>query len=136
MKKIIAIIPTFNRYKELANLLLMLGNMNIPKGYGLDIVVVVDGSTDGTWESLDTDFPFAHKIYGNGTWWYTRSINEGMKYAEHLAPDLILTLNDDIILPRNYLVHIVNAYAEKREECIVGSISFTHDLPFRVTNSV
>jgi GT2 family glycosyltransferase len=113
----------------------MLGNMNIPKGYSLDVVVVVDGSTDGTWEMLEDQFPHVHKLYGNGAWWYTRSINEGMKYAAHLSPDLLLTLNDDIILPRDYLRHIVCAYLERNEACIIGSISFTHDLPYRVTNA-
>ena len=113
----------------------MLGNMNMPEGCDLDIISVVDGSTDGTIEMLARDFSHVHIINGNGNWWYTKSINEGFKYADRLHADLILTLNDDIILGVDYLQKIISAYREKEADSIIGSISFTHDLPHRITNS-
>src|SRR5688572_11601688 len=111
--KIAAIIPTFNRRQELSDLLWMLGNMDMPEKCELDIIAVVDGSTDGTIEMLTRDFPHVHIVKGTGNWWYTRSINEGFKYADRLRPDLILTLNDDIIVHDDYLLKLVAAYREK-----------------------
>jgi GT2 family glycosyltransferase len=133
--KIAAIIPTFNRRQELSDLLWMLGNMDMPEGCELDIITVVDGSTDGTIEMLTRDFPHVHSVKGTGNWWYTKSINQGFRYAERLHPDLILTLNDDIIVHDDYLQKLVEAYRKKDPDSIMGSISFTHDQPHRVTNS-
>jgi GT2 family glycosyltransferase len=133
--KIAAIIPTFNRRKELSDLLWMLGSMDIPEECQLDIICVVDGSTDGTTEMLTRDFPHVHIVKGTGNWWYTRSINEGFKYAERLNPELVLTLNDDIILYADYLENIVAAYRKKSPDSVIGSISFTHDRPHLITNS-
>ena len=125
-KKIAAIIPTFNRKNELKRLhcaLLIQTNENIE----LEIVVVVDGSTDGTLKMLELYFVEVHIVQGDGNLWYTKSMNLGFKRALELNPDYYLTLNDDVIPDRNYLQSIVNGI--DNEFCIIGSVNLGTDEP-------
>jgi GT2 family glycosyltransferase len=80
MNKIGAIIPTFNRAASLKTILACLKQQTL----SVIPIVVVDGSTDGTLEMLAADFPSAIVVRGDGNWWYTRSINEGIKKARQL----------------------------------------------------
>src|SRR5580698_9586336 len=109
-----AIIPTFNRAGSLRNILTCLKEqvfhdhtvslpvsplpVSLPPVSILPIAVV-DGSTDGTLEMLAREFPDTAIVHGDGNWWYTRSINEGIKKARQLDCNFILTLNDDITFP-------------------------------------
>ena len=74
------IIPTFNRKKQLSVLLHQFKQQK-SNGIRFNIVVVVDGSTDGTIELLESEFPEVIIVKGSGNWWFTRSLNEGCKYA-------------------------------------------------------
>jgi len=56
MLKISIVIPTYNRRLELCKLLSQL-NQQIYSELQIHIIVVVDGSTDGTTEMLISDFP-------------------------------------------------------------------------------
>lgn len=113
----------------------MLGNLKKPTGIEINIVIVVDGSTDGTIDMLRQEFPDVHIVEGTGSWWYTRSMNEGFKYVLTLNPDAVLTLNDDIVIPPDYLVNLWQAYQNAGNRNIIGSVSFTHSTPHRITNS-
>lgn len=131
------VIPTFNRKDLLRNLLSQLISLaRLVNCFHVEIVVVVDGSTDGTIDMLKNEFPYVHIVCGDGNWWYTKCMNEGFKYAiKNSHPDFILSLNDDIELPDNYLLSIYNAYEKLDKESIIGSISLTYELPHRVTFS-
>ena len=97
MIKIAAIIPTFNRKKKLSIILKQLQAQVFQKKIFLEIVVVIDGSSDGTLEMIKTQYPTVHVVLGNGNWWYTKSMNKGFQYAQKLSPDFILTINDDVV---------------------------------------
>lgn len=114
----------------------MLGSMTVPDGYSLEIVCVVDGSTDGTLQMLEQDFPSVHVVKGSGNWWYTRSMNEGFRYAvKALSPDFVLTLNDDIALKNNYLKALLEAYQQVGRDCLMGSVSLSLESPHVITFS-
>ena len=81
MKRLVIVIPTHNRRYLLFSLLGQIFNVDHSL-FELVVIVVVDGSTDGTIEMLKKEFPQVHIVYGNGNWWYTKSMNEGFKYAE------------------------------------------------------
>lgn len=112
-----------------------LGNIKKPKGLFVETVVVVDGSSDGTIEMIEQDYPSVHIVTGTGNWWYTRSMNEGFRYALKMESDIVLTLNDDIILPDDYLTNLFACYQSIGKMCVLGSVSFTHNTPHRITNS-
>jgi GT2 family glycosyltransferase len=129
------VIPTFNRKEALVILLTQLKQQKI-EGVEFRIVVVVDGSTDGTLELLQNRFAGVHVIKGNGNWWFTRSLNEGCRYAvEVLKAKLILTLNDDVQIPENYLQEIIRNYNGCDPNSVIGSSSYSVTDPKMITFS-
>jgi GT2 family glycosyltransferase len=129
------VIPTFNRKKQLAILLEQLKTQQVV-GLKCATIVVVDGSKDGTIELLSLKFPDIIVILGDGNWWFTRSLNEGCKYAiDKLNSKLILTLNDDVQLPDNYLKEIIRNYNESDRNSIIGSSSYSLTKPRMITFS-
>ena len=117
------IIPVFNRKLVTLKCIRQLYEQ---KQEGIEIVIVDDGSRDGTFESISLNYPDVHIVKGTGSWWYTRSVNEGLKYAEeNLQCDDYLLLNDDILLGEKYLSTITSIlYKSKDKNVIYGSLSF------------
>ncbi len=67
------------------------------------VIVVDDGSTDGTPERIAADFPAVVLIRGGGDWWWTGAIAQGMAYALNQTDvDCLLWLNDDMALPADF----------------------------------
>lgn len=134
--KIGAVIPTFNRKDSLQKCLDCLLQQEIDKEKIVLIpIVVVDGSTDGTTEMILQHFPSSEIVHGNGNWWYTRSINEGIKRAQQMNCDFVLTLNDDLLFNPDYVRTILNDYFISGENSIVGSVSLTQTQPRHITFS-
>jgi GT2 family glycosyltransferase len=134
MIRIAAVIPTHNRLKYLKNILNDLYGQE-PNNSILEIIVVVDGSTDGTLEMLKKEYPKVKIVLGNGEWWYTKSMNEGFKLGLKLNEDFFLTLNDDISLPGDYIKKLLDDYNRLEKNSILGSISISDTFPYRITFS-
>ena len=120
-KNLLIIIPTHNRIGSLNNLLLDINQLNIPTGISIVTVVVNDGSTDGTNDLLKDNFSDVKQVIGNGNWWWTKSINQGLK--SHSESDFFLLMNDDNRLESDYLINLFDAYFSVGTDCIMGSSS-------------
>jgi GT2 family glycosyltransferase len=133
--KIGAVIPTFNRAASLRTILTCLEHQS----YSIDIttvpIVVVDGSTDRTLEMLAAEFPTAAIVHGDGNWWYTRSINEGIRKARQLDCNYILTLNDDLTFAPTYIDTLVGDYFRRGPGSVIGSVSLSAGEPCLITFS-
>ena len=133
--KLTAIIPTHNRKYQLRHILQCLYQQDDIADVDLKIVVVNDGSSDGTSEMLEKKFPRVYQVKGDGNWWYTKSMNEGFRFAKDLKADYILTLNDDIVIQDNYLSSILDAVKQVPGKSIIGSITYTMSVPHKIVTS-
>jgi GT2 family glycosyltransferase len=134
MKNLAIIIPTFNRKLYLFNLLNQITTM-IHSNFCIDIIVVVDGSKDGTIEMISENFDQVHIVKGTGEWWYTKSINKGFDYVKKLNTDYVLTLNDDILLKNNFFEALNEAIEEGPENSIIGALSLTNTNPKKILSA-
>lgn len=61
------------------------------------VVLVDDGSTDGTGEAVRTRFPTVHVLPGDGNLWWGGAIRLGMRHAMQAGADFLVWLNDDCL---------------------------------------
>lgn len=94
------------------------------------IVVVDDGSNDGTYEWVSTNYPEIHLLKGDGNLWWSGAVNMGASYAiKSLNSEYILLWNNDILFEKGYfqyLLQIINRYSN---DTILGSKIFVEGQP-------
>jgi len=90
--KIFIVIAVHNRKDYTLECLSLLSNQTLND---FELVLVDDGSVDGTLTDVESEYPQVHVIRGSGQWWWTRSMNEGFKYAVRNNADVVITLNND-----------------------------------------
>lgn len=103
------IVPTHNRLQMLKQCISRLKHQNLPS---IEIIVIDDGSDDGTKEYLSQIENKSLKvIHGSGNMWWGGSVDAGMKYALSLAKDsdYLLLMNDDGVFGQDYVVQMVAA---------------------------
>ena len=121
---IFIVIPVFNRkeftYKCLKSLF-----RQTCKNY--KNIVIDDGSTDATSHLIAKEFPEVILLKGDGNLWWAGATNIGIRHVfnkmnVHESEDYVLTLNNDLEVPEQYLESLVrNASIYTRT--VLGSVS-------------
>ena len=116
------VIPVFNRLEFTRDCL----NSLRKQTYGeFKVIVVDDGSTDGTYQHLKDNYPEVIILQGDGNLWWTGATNMGVRKALELSAsneDYILTLNNDLVVIPEYLQELMSV-AKQEKPCVVGSVS-------------
>lgn len=94
----------------------------------LHIVVVDDGSYDGTWEMLKRDYPSVVVLLGDGNLWWTGGNNRAIEACLEAGCDYVLLLNPDVILKPDTILQLLVA-ASKNPNTIISPVVVRHDRP-------
>lgn len=100
------IVPVHNRKNITLNYLRQMLEID-PVDAQLDIVIVDDGSTDGTAPAIRDLYPNIVILQGDGSLWWTGAINMGVRYAMNAHYDYVLVMNDDLELAKDFLVRLM-----------------------------
>lgn len=73
------------------------------------VIVIDDGSTDGTAEAIQRTYPTVVVLRGDGQLWWTGAITMGMEYAYHREADYFIWLNDDTLPQAEAITKMVSA---------------------------
>jgi len=128
---IYVVIPVFNR---LAFTRSCLDSLQEQSYRDFQVIVVDDGSMDGTSCFLREYYPEVTVLAGNGQLWWTGATNLGVIKALELSQspeDYVLTLNNDLEVAPDYLQNLLDV-ARESPRSLVGSVSVDIDAPDQV----
>ncbi len=102
----------------------------------IEIIIVDDGSIDGTKEAIESLNKNIHIIVGDGNLWWTGATRLGVQYAKNKAKkgDYILIQNDDTYFNEAFISDLVSL-SEKYNRMIIGSTVKEYDSKKIVYNS-
>ena len=115
--KVSVIIPTYNRKDQLRETLDSLAQQTYPRER-FEVIVVDDGSTDGTGTIAEEVFPFTLR--------YVWQRNQGDATARNLGAqqsqaDILVFLDDDILVEPGYLTHLIQAHDMDLNKIVIGT---------------
>jgi len=113
------ITPVFNRKSFTEKYLLSLQKQTYSN---FKVIIIDDGSTDGTYEMISEKFKDVILIKGDGNLWWAEATNIGIKKALELKASSIMTLNDDTIAEINYIEKMLY-WHNKHPNALLGAFA-------------
>ena len=130
MNKIYILLPVHNRKNVTKKFIDSLSRQTY-KNYHL--VLIDDGSTDGTSEMTARRISEVTVLKGEGDWWWGGSLHQGymwLKSANIEPDDFVLISNDDVIFGTDYIEKGISSLAERKGPAIILSHVYTLDGEF------
>ena len=111
---IAVLITCFNRKLSTLKCVRALIVNSLPSTVRLTVVVVDDGSTDGTAQLLEQEFPEVHIHRSPGDLYWCRGMHQAQVIANQFNPDFYLWLNDDTILQSDTITRLLSTEEQIR----------------------
>lgn len=123
-RRLSAVLTCHNRRDRTLRALQALHDSATHAAIGLHVVLVDDGSSDGTSEAVRGRFPDVEIIQGSGSLFWNQGMRMGMAAVLAEDPEYILLLNDDTYLDEDALSRLLataSIHAADSMAIIVGS---------------
>jgi len=111
--------PVFNRKEFTKNYLEALDKQT---DKNFKIIIVDDGSTDGTSEMIEQEFPEVVLLKEEGDLWWAEATNIGVKYALDHGATYVMTLNDDTVPLADYMEKMIY-WLEREPDALQGALA-------------
>ena len=125
MKKVSVLIPIHNGIECTKKCLHELNGLFKTGEYTnceFSIIVIDDGSSDGSKEWISANYPRVMILEGDGNLWWSGAVNKGAKHAfEGTGSDYVLLWNNDIKPKGNYFVILSRIISQEPDSTIIGS---------------
>jgi GT2 family glycosyltransferase len=122
MNKLYIILPVHNR-KEITQR--CIGCLQKQTFQDYHVLLIDDGSTDGTAEMVRERISSLTVLKGHGDWWWGGSLHQGylwLKSQNIPASSLVLLMNDDAIFDATYLQTAVSILSGKSRTLLVSNV--------------
>jgi len=119
------LLPVHNRKKITLDFIKSLKKQTYEKIF---LILIDDGSTDGTADAVIDEYKNTHVIYGNGNLWWAGSLQKGYEYLVNSANvsenDHILIMNDDTSFNEDYIENGIKII-QKNPQYLLGSVAIS-----------
>jgi GT2 family glycosyltransferase len=123
--KVTIIVPVYNRVGITLEFLRDFQRVTYPN---YEMLIVDDGSSDGTSEAIHKEFPRVRVMETEGDFWWAKCMNRGVEWALSNGADYVLTINDDVVVDPSFLSVLVS-YALQHPRTLVGSFIYEFGRP-------
>jgi len=117
--EIAIIVLNWNNYEDTAECLKSIEEITYPN---YRVVVVDNGSTDGSGKRLESEFDWCTFLFNGENLGFSGGNNEGISYALENNFDYILLLNNDTIVTPNFLTPLVKTAEENGDKDLVSGL--------------
>jgi GT2 family glycosyltransferase len=112
------VVPVYNGKKHTDKFLNTFKKQNYSN---FKVVIIDDGSNDGTAQMINKNHSSTILITGNGDLWWSGATNLGIERAIKDGADYVLTINNDVTVSNGYIKKLLKA-AQNNPNSLVGSI--------------
>jgi GT2 family glycosyltransferase len=124
--KVFIIVLNWNRHEDSIECIHSIRKINYHR---YEIVIVDNGSTDGSEEILRRAFPDIKLIQTGDNLGFAEGNNVGIRYALENGADYAVILNNDTTVDANFVTELVNAAESDKSIGIVSSKIYFYDRP-------
>lgn len=124
------ITPVHNNKEDTQEFLECLKSVTYPN---YKVIIVDDGSTDGTEEMLKQEHPDVTVLKGDGNLWWALAANTGIKKAIELGAGYVLLMNNDTVGDKGFIYTLLDT-AKRNPKSITFSKAYFYNSPKRINN--
>jgi len=121
--KVSIVVLNWNNFRDTKECLESLEKISYPN---YEIIIVDNGSIDGSTRRIQKEFPDYIYIYNDKNLGFGEGTNVGMRYAVKTGADYIFWINNDMIVDRSFLEPLVQAMKNEGAG-LVGPATFYYD---------
>jgi GT2 family glycosyltransferase len=122
--KVCIVTPIHDDWPATARYLASIDELTYPD---VEVIIVDDGSTDGSAQRIGERFPDAIVVPGDGSLWWTGATNRGAEEALRRGARFIFTCNHDVILDREVISSSVACSLEAGDALVGATVFYQGD---------